>query len=431
MLLVLACGSGEIESTGVARTGGGSEIATPSWGGAIDPPAVAGAFAPNLAVVEGELAATWLEPAELSTTQSITDSETTEGHRLRFSRLGTEGWSEPITVAEGEDFFANWADFPAAIEAGEGTLYAHWLEKTAEDTYAYSIFLARSADGGESWVALGKLNSDSTPTEHGFVAFVPEEEGARAFWLDGRGMVDGGPMALRTAAIGVESDGGIGSEEVLDERICECCSTDAAVGAGGPIVVYRDRSEAEVRDIGVIRTTDAGWSEPALVANDDWEIAGCPVNGPEIDADGERVAVAWFTSAGDRPRVQIAFSEDSGAAFGDPVVVDDGSVLGRVDVVVAEAGGAWVSWVSQVGDHAEIKVQQVSSAGPTGEPRVVAETSAARASGFPRLDRLGERLFMAWVEVDEDRSASRVRIQELGGIADGLGDSRSAVGLAE
>ena len=78
-----------------------------------------------------------------------------------------------------------------------------------------------------------------------------------------------------------------------------------------------------------------------------------------------------------------------------------------------EAGGAWVSWVSHAGDHAEIKVQQVASAGLIGEPRIVAKTSAARASGFPILKRLGERLYIAWVEIGEDRSASRVQVTEL------------------
>lgn len=379
-----------------------------------DPPASVGAFAPNLAVVGGELAATWLEPVSLT---GIAGSGT-DGHRLRFSRLGDKGWSEPVSVAEGNDFFANWADFPAVVEAGDGTLYAHWLVKTAEDTYAYSIFLARSADGGASWEALGKLNRDSTPTEHGFVAFVPEREGARAFWLDGRGMVDGGPMTLRTAAIGSEPGGEPGPEEVLDARVCECCSTDAATGAAGPIVVYRDRGETEVRDISVVRGTDSGWTEPVFVAGDNWEIAGCPVNGPVVDAAGARVAVAWFTAAGDNPRVQVAFSEDSGATFGPPVVVEDkrdagGLVLGRVDLVVDEEGSAWMSWVAKLGDHAEIYLQQISADGSLGERRIVAQTSAARASGFPILKRLGERLYIAWVEVGEERSASRVHVSSV------------------
>ena len=370
----------------------------------LDPPAGLGAFAPNLASADGNLIATWLEPAILA--------DDSEGHRLRFSRFVDVEWSEPVSIAEGSDFFANWADFPAAVESADGTLWAHWLAKTAPDTYAYSIFLARSADGGSTWEPTGKLNSDDTATEHGFVTFVREARGVRAFWLDGRAMVDKQPMALRTAILRQPSSPSP-SEAVLDARVCECCGTDSVMTDEGPVVVYRDRSETEVRDISIVRRLDDGWSAPQTVHGDLWEIAGCPVNGPAIAARDDRLAVAWFTGGADAPRVQVAFSEDSGESFGDPLVVDSDSVLGRVDIALDDDGSAWVSWVGQPAEAAQIYLQSVAPDGQRGERQLVAETSAARASGFPILEQLDNELFMAWVEVGEERSDSRVRIAEL------------------
>ncbi len=371
----------------------------------LDPPAAVGAFAANLATVGGRLAATWLEPAALASGAG--------GHRLRFAALGPEGWSEAISIAEGGDFFANWADFPELVEAGDGTLYAHWLAKTAAHTYAYSVFLARSIDRGRTWEAMGKLNSDDTPTEHGFVALVPEGKGARAFWLDGREMLDDRPMALRSARVGEANR----VEEIVDARVCECCGTDAAVTDEGPIVVYRDRSELEVRDVFAVRSLVSGWTEPAPVHADEWRIEGCPVNGPAIDARGDEVAVAWFTASNGEPKVLVAFSDDSGASFQEPVVVDaavEGSlVLGRVDVVLEADGSARVSWVAQTGDHAEIRLQRVGAGGSSAPRRVVAQTSPARASGFPILEAVGDVLYLAWVEVGEDRAASRVHVRAL------------------
>jgi hypothetical protein len=163
-------------------------------------------LAANLALADGDLVVSWLERVE-------TEGEST-AHRLQMSRLEGESWSQPTTIAEGSDFFANWADIPGLIEASDGSLYAHWLAKTAADTYAYSIFLARSTDGGENWDRIGPLNDDSTPTEHGFVTYVPAGDGIRAFWLDGREMVSGGPMALRTALV----DRSVGPAEILDQR---------------------------------------------------------------------------------------------------------------------------------------------------------------------------------------------------------------------
>ena len=345
----------------------------------IDPPAAAGSLAPNLTTAGGAPLLSWLEP--------LADGR----HRLLVSRLDGSGWAAPVTVAEGAGFFANWADLPAVAESGDGS---HWLAKTADDTYAYSIFLARSVDSGASWAALGRLNDDGTHTEHGFVSYAAEPGGLRAFWLDGREMAAGGAMGLRTARI----TDTVGASEVLDDRVCECCATDAASGASGPLVVYRNRGEAEVRDTWVVRRDGEGWAAPAPAVVDGWVIGGCPVNGPAVDADGELAAVAWFTGAGDSPRVQTALSTDGGATFGPPTMIDAKAPAGRVDVVLDGAGGAVVSWLAVAGAGGSVRLRRVSADGRAGEPVEVAVTGASRASGFPRLARLGGTLYLAWVD---------------------------------
>ena len=370
----------------------------------IDPPASPGAFAPDLVVDGGELLATWLEPRPAAAGAA--------GHRLRFARLRDGAWSEPVTVAAGGAFFANWADFPGVAVAGGGTLYVHWLEKTGEGAYAYGVRLARSTDGGRSWETIGSLHDDSSPTEHGFVSWAPAPAGLQAFWLDGRAMGEGGPMSLRARRL---TAGGREREHLLDPRVCECCQTGAALTRRGPVVVYRDRSTDEVRDIAIVRETGDGFTAPTLVHRDGWKIAGCPVNGPAVDADGDRVAVAWFTGAGGRPRVLVAFSADSGATFGPPLLVDGGRPLGRVDVALGPAGAA-VSWLAAAGGEARVMLRYAAPGGGIGDPLSVAATSQARASGFPRLTRIGERLLLLWVEAGgegPDRSPDRIRAAEL------------------
>ena len=77
-------------------------------------------------------------------------------------------------------------------------------------------------------------------------------------------------------------------------------------------------------------------AEPGLSG---WLAAtACPVNGA-VAAAGERVAVAWFTGADKTPRVKLAFSNDAGETFGQPVAVDDGNPTGRVDVLLLVADG--------------------------------------------------------------------------------------------
>lgn len=353
-------------------------------------------MAPNLVTAGDSLLFTWLEALPEG-----------KGHTLRFARFAGGRWGKPATVAAGPDFFANWADFPAPVQARDGSLVVHWLQKNGPGTYAYHVKLARSTDGGATWKATGTLHADRLAAEHGFVSWLPEAGGVRGFWLDGRKMVEEGPMGLRTALV---RDGVAQDETLLDERVCECCQTDAALTDAGPVVVYRDRSATEVRDIMVIRKTPTGWSRPVRVHADDWQIPGCPVNGPAVAASGRRVAVAWFTSAPPDPRVQVAFSRDGGATFGPPVLIDGDQPLGRVDLVLDAKGDAVVSWDAYAPGGAAVRLRRATPDGKLGGPVTVTGTTASRASGFPRMARLGDILYIAWVAEGEP---SQVRMASL------------------
>lgn len=372
------------------------EMTEPAELSLLDPPAGPGALAPRLSRFGDKIWLSWLEPTD-------------EGHRLLASQLAVQpqntlegtveaAWGDVQEIQRGADFFANWADVPGVADGADGQLFAHALRKLGEGTYAYGAFLSQSAGDG-AWRSAGLLHDDDSATEHGFVSYLHEEEGLRAFWLDGRAMLGGGSMHLRTARL--ESDGAAASE-ALDERVCECCSTDAALTSNGPIVAYRDRSEHEIRDIAVIRATADGWSEPSIVHDDGWEIFGCPVNGPVLAADGELVALAWYTGAHDEAKVQLAFSTDAGQSFGAPVKIDSDAPLGRVDVELID-GDAYVSWLGSRGEDGEIRLRRVSRNGELGPTKIVAETSQARAAGVPTMTRLGDGLLVAWVELGPDQ----------------------------
>jgi peroxiredoxin len=375
-------------------------------------------MAPNLLEAGGAILMTWLEPAPAP----AAGGGKAESHALRLARLREGSWSEPVTIVEGPGFFANWADFPSVARAGDGSLVAHWLAKSGAGAYAYDVRLARSTDGGATWSRLGRLNDDATESEHGFVSLLPEGAGLRAFWLDGRrtaaaagaaggghgaGEHGGGPMTLRTAH--VEGDV-VGPSVEIDGRVCDCCQTGAAATSEGPVVVYRDRSEAEIRDMSIVRRLGAGWSAPAPVHVDGWEVPGCPVNGPAVAASGRRVVVAWQTVPSGRARVLAAFSEDAGASFAAPIEVDGDGPLGRVGVLLDGGGEALVSWLDMEGEEAAVRLRRVQASGAVGPVVTVGSAARARATGFPRIALGGEALLVAWVESGEP---SRIRAAAL------------------
>jgi len=344
-------------------------------------PAAAGAASPYLAADGERLLATWIEPAGAA------------GRRVRFSAWDGRSWSAPATVAEGADLLANWADTPGVVAAGDGSLLAWYLVRSAGDPHSYDTRLARSTDGGARFAPLGPLNDDAVAAEHGFVSAVAEGSGARFFYLDGRATVGGGATQLRTAR--VEGDR-IGATEPVDESVCDCCPTAAApLPDGGALVAYRDREPGEIRDVRLLRRPATESASARAVGGERWVMPGCPVNGPALAAAGERLAVAWFSAAGERPRLASAVSGDAGRSLSAPVELDRSGPVGRA-ALAALADGFAVAWLARAGAGAELRLVRLDGTGRPGAPLRLASLPEGRASGTPRLARLGDRLIAAW-----------------------------------
>lgn len=356
---------------------------------ALDPPAGPGAMAPGLSAGTSGIHLVWLEPQAAG-----------GGQRMRISQLVGDRWQAPVDVVASDRLFANWADTPAVIEAADGTMYAHWLEKLGPGTYAYGAQLARSEDGGAHWQRMGLLHDDRSETEHGFVSFAASAEGGvEVAWLDGRATASGGLMQMRAARLeGAE----VVRRRLVASSSCDCCATAMAMAAGGPVVAFRDRTAEEIRDIAVVRRTGAGWQPPVIVHQDGWKIAGCPVNGPAIAADGARVMVAWFTAAGDQARVQVSFSDDGGGSFAPPILLDGARPIGRVGAALIGDHG-YVTWLarSSAATRAQLRLARIGADGTLEAVDTIALTSPARAAGVARLVADHGRLLVAWVEASE------------------------------
>jgi hypothetical protein len=235
-------------------------------------------------------------------------------------------------------------------------------------------------------------------------------------------------MSLRTAVLG--TDGSISAAQQLDGRVCDCCQTDATLASTGTLVVYRDRTADETRDISLTRAiSDNGvtkWQPGKPVSDDGWVIDGCPVNGPAIAARGNQVVVAWFTAANNQPRVRLARSIDAGASFSDAIDIDAtaNNPLGRVDVVLLADGAAVVSWLRPVveagSEQAELCLQRVATDGALGPVQVIARTGAGRHSGFPQMVSVDSGLIMAWTDTTGAATSihsARVDVDDISGSA--------------
>jgi hypothetical protein len=361
----------------------------------LPPPVSDGAREPNLSrLPDGRILLSWTEPvgADFAVKTSILDGNV---------------WSEPQTVVQADDLFVNWADFPSVAAFADGTWAAHWLQKNGTSSYQYNVMVALSSDEGKTWNAPFILHDDRSQSEHGFVSLQPVEQEMMAIWLDAgsyhnQNSDDDLSNAMHLRARTLSPDGTLGPDTLIDARTCTCCQTSAALVARSDIIsVYRDRSPTEIRDIAIVRTNDGVWSTPTLVYKDGWEINGCPVNGPAVDAHDTTVAVAWFTAANDKPAVNVAFSSDGGVSFEAPLQVDFGNPQGRVDILMRDAQSAVVTWVEHGSDAEIIMVCTIKSGEGCIEPVTLTTSNDGPSIGFPRMTSGKNGVFLAWTAAQE------------------------------
>jgi hypothetical protein len=320
--------------------------------------------------------------------------------QFKFSKLINNQWSAPILIDSGK----NWADYPM-IAANGKDLIAHYLDKSGDGTFSYDVKITTSSDEGKTWTPASILHDDGKQAEHGFVSLLPYGDDFFVAWLDGRNTVmEGmenmdhhghhGQMSLRGAVL--DKTGKKLNEWELDNRTCDCCQTAAALTNKGPVVVYRDRSDEEIRDMSIVRYENGAWTAPESIFSDNWKIEGCPVNGPRIVSRGNRLAIAWYSMPEGKAQVNITFSEDGGKTFGKPIQVDEGAPIGRVDITMLDGNEVFVTWM----EGSIIKGAIVSEMGKQSSVAIGA-TTESRSSGFPQVTRAGSQLIFAWTDDKE------------------------------
>ena len=206
-------------------------------------------------------------------------------------------------------------------------------------------------------------------------------------------------MQLRANAF--DMDLGRGSDAVVDAATCDCCQTDVAMTDRGPLLVYRDRGQGEVRDIASVRFGGGRWTSPTTVHADGWQVSACPVNGPAVAARGNAAVVAWYSEAGGAPAVRLARSTDAGDRYAAPVVVDQGAaVSGQVDVAL-DSDQAWVAWLREDATGQTLMLARYAPDLSRQLQRIEVARPAGRghATGSPRLVADGGSAWLVWTDV--------------------------------
>ena len=351
---------------------------------------------PSLVSGEGSLSLSWI---------SSNDGKKSS---LNFSQFKEGKWVNTQTMATGSNWFVNWADFPAHA-INENLILSSYLKKSDSGTYTYDVILSLQKLSGEKVKEDFLLHTDGVKAEHGFVSIIPNHnQGFFITWLDGRNTVDKDldgyhkPMTIRFAEI--TNKGDIIDESELDSATCDCCQTSIAVTNKGPVVVYRDRSDKEVRDIYIARKINGIWGVPTPIHNDGWEINGCPVNGPKVASNSNNLAVSWFTVSNEKPTVNLSFSKSNGASFGTPIKINDDDPIGRVDVAFLNPQEVLVSYIEGDDVGTYLRIKKVSIDGKISAPITISKIDGGRSTGVPQLEILDNEAFIVWTVFEGEKN---------------------------
>jgi hypothetical protein len=317
---------------------------------------------------------------------------------LKVAQGDANGFRNVTQVARGKDWFVNWADFPKIQQFTNGKYITHWLQKSSSSTYDYNIHIAIGDFGNQIPDTTFILHDDGVNAEHGFVSFLPFGKDMLAVWLDGRKTKnpDGshGQMTLRSVVL--DSKGNKKNDIEIDGKICDCCQTDLALVNGKPMVVYRDRTDKEVRDNYFAIYEHDEWTTGKPIFKDEWTIPGCPVNGPAIASIDGSTSAAWYTEGSGTPTVRMAFWNDEMREYDSPVLELNKDIIGRVDVKMVDEDTAVMLWLERESEKGVFYLSEIHTNGGQDEKRKVAEVDPGRTSGFAHMAVLKEQLFIAY-----------------------------------
>ncbi len=358
------------------------------------------------AAPDGTIHLTWSAPS------------TTPGERAFFLAMlspGASAWSAPRVIVSTPLLMENWADVASLAVGTDGALTAQWFQRpdASAGGHGYDGWFSRSTDGGKTWCAPARLG-------HEFVALAPLSGGRTlAVWLESAHVRDpSAPYApsMKLLARLLAPDGSSLGEWTVDPDVCTCCQNTVATLPGDRVFVgYRGHTTAEIRDnrYTFFDLASGSWSAPRTLNDDGWKIPGCPVNGPAADARGKALAVAWFTAANGIARVQARISDDAGHTLSPPLVIDLGKPMGRIETVILDEQSALLLWMETgtVENSAGIYARRLFTNGKISAAHLVADSTQARASGFPRAAlRPNGRVAVSFTQAG---TPNQVRILEL------------------
>jgi hypothetical protein len=381
---------------------------------------------PSLAVLGRTVAAVWT-----ATKDSVTNVY------LATSSDGGATFSEPRRVNDQDgDVSANNEQPPRVVMAGARNLTVFWSKRNEgpQKTRRDAIRMARSSDGGRTFTPARFSHDPAFTGARGWESLAVGPNGTvHVVWLDGR---DAERKMAAAAAHGgaahkgqppqdayhatIAPDGRI-TEHLLATGVCFCCKTAVAVDARGAVyAAWRHIFPGSMRDIAFAVSTDGGrrFTTPVRVSEDNWELNGCPEDGPALAVDRDGVIhLAWATVVNDGQSQKALFYATSrnGKTFSPRARVPTGTTTpGHPQLALTTGGEVAIVWDEIVNGVRRVAYSRASRPASFQPAQIL---SGDESASHPVIAPAGADVLVAWTSrpsTGKPSEPSQIKLRRVG-----------------
>lgn len=328
-------------------------------------------------------------------------------------------------------------------KSGTPELVVVWTSRAGAN---WKLLYARSGDDGRTFSASKPVPGSEGDGARGWHAATVDAQGrVSVIWLDHRETVKADAPHTHTMAAGSASTPAAPPAEkpkadptqraalshlyyaTLDDSkassitnsVCYCCKTSLLSVGNNLYAVWRHVYPGSMRDMAFAMSTNRGrtFTAPVRVARDQWQIDGCPDNGPALAVLSDKsVHVAWPTAADGKDAKQLAVfyavSRD-GKTFGPRTRISMNGSASHPQITASTDGSTIVAWDEVVDGARRLGLARVrvNKAGVATTTPLTAP-DGAEGRWYPSLATASTGAVAVWVrQLDKGSNIEVVRLQ--------------------
>ena len=327
---------------------------------------------------------------------------------LAWSADGGRTWSAPRRVNSEVEAVQEEENGPKVAFAGNSAYVVWSIPGEKGDKTRANIRFAMD-DGNGGFTPARTLNEVKDAARFPIIESTPDGN-LLVSWIDRR--IDN-PKPRQLYLMRLSPDGkALTKNYQVGEGLCECCKLGIAFADGGKTVYMVDREvdNNKIRNHVLRKSTDGGatFGPPVEISDDGWQVPSCPHSGPSIARDSRGwLHVKWFTLGRSEREAGIYYSvsKDGGKSFAPRQLVHANTAPETLyaTLTVGDDDRIYLAWSNLDADKKAQIYLRTLAADGVWSP--IQQISRAKGNaGRPVLALAKDQLHVAWTETSDEHS---------------------------